>query len=256
MPATLVTPTNYWPDTACAKAFWGQHELPAYHELLADTAQWLDPQPRDRWLDLGCGCGELTRTLWEKSGGRISEIASLDCAATNEQAIAKLRLSLRPAPGDRIRFVHADFSNGLSSWEDERFDGIVSGLAIQYAECYSEELGQWTMSAYDHLLCEVHRVLRVGGRFVFSVNVPEPAWAKVGLRSLSGVFRAPRPARYLKNMLRMYRYGRWLTHEARRGRFHYLPVEQVVDHLHGAGFTDVQHRLTYCRQAILVRCRK
>ena len=28
---------NYWPDSACAKAFWSQHELPPYQELLAHT---------------------------------------------------------------------------------------------------------------------------------------------------------------------------------------------------------------------------
>ena len=25
---------NYWPDSKCAKAFWHQHELPTYKELL------------------------------------------------------------------------------------------------------------------------------------------------------------------------------------------------------------------------------
>jgi ubiquinone/menaquinone biosynthesis C-methylase UbiE len=256
MASTLPAPVNYWPDTACAKAFWGQHELPPYRKLLADTADWLDPQPLDHWLDLGCGCGQLTKTLWEKSHGRIAEIAALDCAATNEHVIAKLRATLRPPANDRIRFVLADFSNGLATWEDEFFDGVVSGLAIQYAECFSHEQGRWTPDAYDHLLREVYRVLRVGGRFVFSVNVPEPAWGKVGLHALSGVFQSPRPGRYLKNMLRMYRYGRWLTREARRGRFHYLPAEEVAAHLQAAGFTDVQNRLTYCDQAILFRCLK
>ena len=30
MPATPAV--NYWPDNKCAKAFWGQHELPPYRE--------------------------------------------------------------------------------------------------------------------------------------------------------------------------------------------------------------------------------
>src|SRR5438105_1399484 len=138
-PVQSTLPVNHWPDSACAKAFWGQHELPPYHRLLADTAQWLDPKSCERWLDLGCGCGQLTKTLWEKSGGALDEIAALDCAATNEKIIAKLRATVEPPAGNRIRFVHADFSSGLETWEDEHFDGAVSGLAIQYAEYFSPE---------------------------------------------------------------------------------------------------------------------
>ena len=41
-------------------------------------------------------------------------------------------------------FVVGDFSHGLTSWPDARFDGIVSGLAVQYAESYSEAERRWT----------------------------------------------------------------------------------------------------------------
>src|SRR5438046_791587 len=34
---TALSARNYWTDARCAKAFWGQHELPAYRRLLADT---------------------------------------------------------------------------------------------------------------------------------------------------------------------------------------------------------------------------
>jgi SAM-dependent methyltransferase len=247
---------NHWPDSKCAKAFWGQHELPAYHRLLADTAEWLDPRAGERWLDLGCGCGQLTKTLWEKSRGELAEAAALDCAAVNGNVVERLRAQVQPPADERLHFVHADFSTGLASWEDGRFDGVVSGLAIQYAESFSEETGQWTTDAYDHLLREAYRVLKGGGRFIFSVNVPEPAWGRVGVRSLSGVFHTPKPGRYLKNMLRMYRYGRWLTRESRRGRFHYLPIQAIIARLTNAGFVRVEHRLSYCDQAYLVRCRK
>src|SRR5262249_45356903 len=62
---------NYWPDTKCAKAFWSQHTLPPYQQLLSDTSAWLDPRPGERWLDLGCGSGQLTRALWRQSGGAV-----------------------------------------------------------------------------------------------------------------------------------------------------------------------------------------
>jgi ubiquinone/menaquinone biosynthesis C-methylase UbiE len=257
MVATAARAINYWPDTKCARAFWGQRELPPYRRLLADTTDWLDPRSGERWLDLGCGSGQLTRALWGKSHGQVGEVIGLDCAAVNERAIQKLCGLLRPTPAaGQVRFVQADFSKGLPDWADASVNGVVSGLAIQYAESYSPQEDRWTTAAYDRLLHEVHRVLRPGGRFVFSVNVPDPSWGKVALSSLTGVLQASRPVRYVRDALRMWRYGGWLTHEARRGRFHYLPLENLREKLSAAGFTGVDHRLSFAGQAYVVRCLK
>jgi SAM-dependent methyltransferase len=257
MAATTSSARNYWPDSACARAFWGQQELPPYRRLLEDTTAWLAPLPGQRWLDLGCGCGQLTLALWVKSGGRLCRITGLDCAAENEKAFRKLRRRAQP-PADegQVDFLCSDFSSGLARWPQAHFDGVVSGLAIQYAEAYSEHSGCWTEEGYDHLLAEVFRVLRPQGWFVFSVNVPEPAWGKVALRSLKGFLGARRPVRYLTKSWRMMRYGSWLKREARRGRFHFLPITVVVGKLAGLGFTNIEHRLSYARQAYLIRCRK
>jgi len=256
MAATATPAINFWPQTACAKAFWGQHELRPYRDLLSDTVDWVDPRSGEHWLDLGCGCGEITRSVWEKSGGRVAELVALDCAAANAGQIERVRRKAEPPDTQgRIRFVQGDFSTGLATWPSAHFDGVTSGLAIQYAESYAPGKG-WTTDAYDALLSEVHRVLRPGGRFVFSVNVPDPAWGKVGLQALPYVIGSRRPLRLLKNIVRMWRYGKWLKREARRGRFHYLPIATVVDRLEAAGFGRVSYRLSYADQAYVVRCRK
>ena len=255
MPSTIPASVNYWPESATAKAFWTQRELPPYRRLLADTVAWLDPRTGERWLDLGCGGGQLAKAVWEKSGGRLAEVVALDCAAANERAIEKLRSKMEPpARADQIRFVCADFSDGLADCPDASYDGVTSGLAIQYAQSWSEERGCWTADAYSHLLAEICRVLRPGGRFVFSVNVPEPAWLKVALYAVMGAFTARKPLKYLKNALRMLSYGRWLKREARRGRFHYLPAEALHEKLTAAGFVQVEHRLSFAGQAYVVRC--
>lgn len=246
---------NYWPRSSCARAFWGQHGLPPYRELLAATSAWLDPRPGERWLDLGCGRGKLTEVLWQRSAGEIGEVVGLDCAAANVRSFDKLRARLEPPPsGAQVRFVQGDFGAGLS-WPDKTFHGVVSGLAIQYAESYSEPEG-WTSEAYDRALREVHRVLRPGGRFVFSVNVPEPAWSKVALGSLPGALRTRNPLRFLKKSWQMMRYGGWLKREARRGRFHYLPLETVTTKLAIVGFEATEHCLSFAGQAYLIRCRR
>jgi len=250
------TTLNYWTDKKCAKAFWGQQELPAYRSLLRDTVDWADPNPGEEWLDLGCGGGSISRALWERSAGSVASILGVDCAATNEERYAELRKTLTPAPGQRVRFQCHSFSEGLSPLADAAFDNVVSGLSISYAESTDPATGAWNTAAYDRLLGEVCRVLRPGGRFVFSVNVPEPSWWKVGLRSLGGVFRSRAPLRYLRNSVRMMRYGAWLKQEARTGRFHYLPQETITDKLEAAGFTRIEQRLTYVGQAYLFRACK
>jgi ubiquinone/menaquinone biosynthesis C-methylase UbiE len=248
---------NYWPDDACARAFRSQHSLPPYQELLRDTVAWLQPRCGESWLDLGCGAGQLSKALWKESGGTLREVVGLDCAPSNAAAYAHLRATLQPAPTlEALRFVVGDFSHGLDRWPDASFDGIVSGLAVQYAESYSEAEGRWTCAAYERVLGEAARLLRPGGRFVFSVNVPEPAWGRIALRSLLQAFRHRNPFRYLLKAYRMYRYGGWLKCEARKGRFHYLSLPAILDKLHAAGFTDAEHRLSFAGQAFLLRARK
>ncbi len=251
------TSTNYWPDTRCAKAFWSQHELPPYQELLRDTAEWLGPTIGQRWLDLGCGAGQLARVLWEKSQGKVEAIVGVDAAEVNELAFAELRAQLQPMPTPAcLRFVARDFARGFSDWPSEQFDGVVSGLSLQYAESYSNKSARWTDAAYERVLAEIHRLLKWGGAFVFSVNVPEPSWSTVALHSVAGALTKKRPLRFLKNAWRMWSYGNWLTRESRRGRFHYLPLETIVAKLQDAEFADIEHRLSYAGQAYLIRCRK
>jgi SAM-dependent methyltransferase len=247
---------NYWPDEKCAKAFWRQHELNCYRELLAATLAWLEPAPDERWLDLGCGGGQLSRALWQSSAGRLAEVIGLDCAAVNAVAYEKLRASLVPPPGERLRFVAADFSDGMTAWPEASFDGVVSGLAIQYAESFSEETGCWTCAAYDRVLGDVFALLRPGGRFIFSVNVPEPSWGRVAWQSLKGTFQARRPLRFLQRAWRMFSYGNWLKREARRGRFHYLPLPVIQDKLVQTGYVRIEHCLSYAKQAYLIRAWK
>jgi SAM-dependent methyltransferase len=253
----MTTTVNYWREARCAKAFWNQHELPPYQELLRDTAEWLEPGIGQRWLDLGCGSGQLSRVLWEKSNGKVEAVIGVDVARVNEEAYARLRALLKPTPTPMcLRFMPADFAQGFPDWPAEQFDGVVSGLSLQYAESHMENGDCWTEEAYDRVLAEVHRLLKPGGVFVFSVNVPNPAWGQVTLQSLGGALQTAQPLRYLRKAWRMWTYGNWLTRESRRGRFHYLPIETVIAKLQGVGFSGIVHQLSYAGQAYVIRCGK
>ncbi|MGF1581687.1 MAG: class I SAM-dependent methyltransferase [Gemmataceae bacterium] len=248
---------NYWPQNICAKAYWSQHELPTYQELLRDTREWLEPQSGQTWLDLGCGGGQLTRALWERTAGTITQVVAMDCAPLNEKAYSQLRQELRPTPRPgQIEFWAADFATGLPRYPNDTFHGVVSGLSIQYADSYDSQSNRWTTEAYDNTLSQIFRILRPGGTFVFSVNVPNPSWSRVGWESFTAIFRTDDPVRFLVDGFRMWKFGTWVKQEAARGRFHYLPIQTISGKLSHFGFVEAEHRLTYAEQAYLIRCRK
>jgi ubiquinone/menaquinone biosynthesis C-methylase UbiE len=254
--ATALHMTNLWPSDKCAKAFWAQQDALPYQQLLRDTVDWAHPGAGERWLDLGCGGGPISRALWEKTGGTIGGIVGLDCAGVNAVSYRRLRETLTPAEPDRIQFIHSDFSDGLDLFADNSFDNAVSGLSMSYAEDYDSAAGRWTTAAYDHLLGELRRVIRPGGRLVFSVNVPEPSWGRVAWHSMPGLLRTGHTLQFLKRSWRMLRYGAWLKREARTGRFHYFPAGEVTRRLAGAGFVSIAHRMSYCDQAYIFRAMK
>jgi len=252
--AEVTAARNFWRDDKCAKAFWSQQELPPYRELLAATIALAAPQAGEKWLDLGCGGGRLTQAIWEETRGTVAAVTGLDVAAVNAEAYRRLRSKLSPPPGDRIGFLCQDFSSGLPMLPAGGFDGVVSGLSITYAE--SSANGRWTEDAYDHVLSEVFRILRPGGRFIFSANLPNPSWLRVAIASLPGIGASRRPLQFLKHSQRMMRYGAWLKREARSGRFHYLPHTVVEQKLSRLGFRAIEHRLAYAEQAYVFRALK
>jgi ubiquinone/menaquinone biosynthesis C-methylase UbiE len=246
---------NHWLENRCAKAFWGQQELPSFQRLLADTLAWANPQAGERWLDLGCGGGALTRGIWERTQGQVSTVVGVDCANINADAYERLRVRCQ-ATEEQLQFICHNFSAGLGLFADDSFDHAVSGLSISYAEAWDAVSRTWNQTAYDRVLGEVWRVLRPGGRFVFSVNVPEPSWKTVALHSLRGLVHSSRPLHFLKKAWRMLRYGAWLKQQARCGRFHYLPSDTVAAKLYQVGYRTIRHGLSYSGQAYIFQAVK
>ncbi len=107
-----------------------------------------------------------------------------------------------------------------------------------------------------NLLGEIARVLKPSGQFLFSINVPNPGFWKVLFRSLKGGHKVSRAGRVLVNAFRMQFYGRWLKQEARRGRFHFYPINELVSRLERSVLSVTTHSVSYAGQAYVVQARR
>ena len=105
--------------------------------------------PSDVVLDLGCGIGRIARELQPL----VREIHAVD---VSEEMIRQARDYV--GPGSRIHF-HVNDGSSLEALADRSIDFAFSILTMHHV----------TRAVFRRYLGEVHRVLRPGGRFLFSV---------------------------------------------------------------------------------------
>jgi len=168
-------------------------------------------------LDAGCGTGYLARLL-AKAG------ASVDGVDLSEKQLDAARADQSRAKLD-IRYHQGDLGD-LRSFREGMFDVAVSNIVLQDVRRLPEAVR------------EIHRVLRPGGRFVFSITHPS--------------FEAPVPGRWIiepadseriedRQHLAVDRYfDRVAVYWGPPGEllavgFH-RPMRDYFEALHGAGF--------------------
>jgi trans-aconitate methyltransferase len=108
------------------------------HELAGGVLEWLQAQPGERILDLGCGDGQLTQRIAATGAGVVGVDASREMVAAA-----------------RSRGVTADEATAESlPYNSGTFDAVFSNAALHWVR------------DQDAMLAEVRRVLKPGGRFV------------------------------------------------------------------------------------------
>lgn len=99
--------------------------------------------------DLGCGEGTLARRLADQGG----VVTGVDLSAR------LLAIAAALTPPDAVRYV-LDDAQTLGAWAGASFDLVVSNLALM------------DIPELDRVYAAVHRIVRAGGRFVFSIMHP------------------------------------------------------------------------------------
>jgi trans-aconitate methyltransferase len=108
------------------------------HELAGGVLEWLDPQPGERILDLGCGDGQLTQRI--VASGAI--VTAIDASAEMVAATRARGIAADQGPAESLPYA------------DRTFDAVFSNAVLHWVR------GQ------DEMMAQVRRVLRPGGRFV------------------------------------------------------------------------------------------
>jgi SAM-dependent methyltransferase len=118
---------------------------PSYAEEVVPLAlETIRPEPGSRWLDLGCGEGQVMRALAGRGAGAVG------CDASP-------RLAARAAAAGPVVIGHLP---DLAWAADASFDGACAVLVVEH------------LRGLDRLLAECHRVVGPGGGLALVVNHP------------------------------------------------------------------------------------
>lgn len=122
---------NWYPETY---ARFGAHVV----GMARDVLQWLDPQPNEQILDLGCGEGLLTAHI----GASGANVVGVDNSPAMVAAARARGITTENGRAESLPFA------------SESFNAVFSHNALHWVR------GQ------DAMMSEVRRVLKPGGRFV------------------------------------------------------------------------------------------
>jgi ubiquinone/menaquinone biosynthesis C-methylase UbiE len=157
-----------------AAAAWSNGAFEEVADTLADMhaalVHTVGPRPGERWLDLGCGAGNVA----ELAAGAGADVVGIDISPRLID-VAKARAE---AGGFDIAYGVGDAEH-LAGIDDLRFDVVVSSVGMIFAPDHE---------AVAH---EVARVIRPGGRLGFTAWTQESTVAD--MFRLNGRFMPPPP---------------------------------------------------------------
>lgn len=221
------------------KGLYSYMDIGLHYRMLVKTVRsFIDPKTGQTWLDAGCGPGNMSKLLNEKSEGSLKKIISLDIV---ESPVFRERQKTVPMS----EFVHGSLSNCLPL-ESGVLDGIVSNIVIPYVVDFEGIPGK---EGIKNLFKEFARVLKPGGQFVWS-SPKRNIRTEICFISAAGdiLWNAPRIHNLPVIAYRLLKYGKELEKKGKKGIYTYLDPPEWDEILKEAGFISRDWKFVFTCQ--------
>ncbi len=246
-----------WHAVESVRVFRELHHGRPFRELIHDTLDLAEPMPNETWLDIGWDGGDLFSGLFSSTQGKVEKVVYLDCPIGQGGYDDSHTVPFdRQVSARKLELLKGDLNHGLPQFASGAFDGVLACLSLPFAESRDPATGEFTDTAFRQMFLEIMRVLKPGGRLVFSVHVPDTDFGSLLWRSLGLLQELGHPLRLLRHYRESVRVSRWVKEESAKGRFHYLSIEAMKTFLHDIGFPSVEWKKSLANQAFVIRVDK
>jgi ubiquinone/menaquinone biosynthesis C-methylase UbiE len=237
------------------KRFWGEEYgsiypylegSTPYKDLLKVFIDNLDLKEGQVILDCGAGSGLLVKMIIEKMNGNV-KIDALDFSQTMlDHLEEKIRIH-----GSQVKLIKHDLTNKLP-FNDNEYDRFVSNLVLTYIVEHEGKRGKESLRG---VLKEAYRVLKEGGKFVWSTPIKDVKFRKVFMASWKDMLD-------LRHWKRLYYGPKILSHafkiekRGKSGEYNFFEKKEIEDLLLDVGFKEIKFTKSFANQAMVISCEK
>ncbi|PIR07206.1 MAG: hypothetical protein COV55_00490 [Candidatus Komeilibacteria bacterium CG11_big_fil_rev_8_21_14_0_20_36_20] len=221
-----------------------------YNNLIDDIFSFLDFNKEDVILDCGAGSGLIIKRILEE----FDFIKHIDALDVSKVMLSHLKNKLKFFDNkitSKVNLVQHDLSYPLP-FKDNVYDKIISNLVLTYIISYEGKFGEDVLAG---VLSEMYRVLKKNGVIVWTTPINNVKFVKVFLASWRNILN-------LKYYKRLY-YGPLILGHAltiqkkgKEGVYHFYNKDRIENILLRCGFTDIQFKRSFAKQAWVINCKK
>ncbi len=225
-----------------------------YSNLAKAFQKFLDPKPGEAWLDVGCGPLRISELIREKADSDIWVTAIDVVLKPAREKLYELAKKGKKLP---VTLLYLSITDPLP-YPDNSFDGIGANLILPYV---TDFLGLRGKEALENVLREMFRILKPGGKLVWSTPIEKVNFNWVFLASLPDMlniyrYMADKDFSRLAQGTRILKHALAIQRKGKEGVYTFLPKEELAMLLAQIGFVNPVWEKTFTQQVWVNRVSK